>query len=58
MSFLDPNIYCSYCNGKISSKEQTYGHHCLIFTNGIPDVGKNHLKTILEMEEIIRKIIK
>lgn len=53
MSLYIDGPYCPCCNTIISERKV---HECLIFTNGLPDVGINHLKYIEEIEEIYAKV--
>lgn len=47
-NFIYDGPYCPCCMSKIKSFE--YIHHCLIFINGIPAAGENHLKEISSFE--------
>ena len=40
--------YCTFCDSKIKSGELI--HECLIFVNGLPTAGENHLKSTFEFE--------
>ena len=47
MSYYD-GPYCPCCDSKIKKDEII--HQCLIFVNGLPTAGKNHLKSTFEFE--------
>ena len=47
MSYYD-GPYCPCCDSKIKKDEII--HQCLIFVNGLPTTGKNHLKSTFEFE--------
>lgn len=47
MYILNNYPTCPCCNGTL--KEDI--HHCILFTNGYPDTGYNHMKNILDFEE-------
>lgn len=48
---LDSNVTCPSCNDKI---EEEGVHHCMIWVNGLPSPGTNHMKRIYEIKEVIR----
>lgn len=47
---LDDHSICPSCRGKVYAGL----HHCMIETNGLPDVGLNHMKYDFEMDNIER----
>lgn len=40
--------YCPECDEKLPHDLHTV-HHCLIYVNGLPTPGKEHMKTVFEI---------
>ena len=42
--------YCPCCMSKINDYDDNMLHHCLVYINGLPAAGDNHLKSIFDFE--------